>query len=204
MIKLMTVADGHTILMDVTFSFSNSTATSSPLHASTAESLADLPFNPTSLLRSNASTFEHSGIGIPSPRLARYSRHFPCGHVTNVPPPPLDAAASHLVRSYIRSLPALTPLALVLKQFLSERGLNNTYTGGAVPFSPAAHAHRPHLRSRNSRAVHVKSVLCCVGAWRGCRAFVVLSGADDCGVPANQPGADGDGRAGTVRLGVGE
>lgn len=44
-------------------------------------------------------------------------------------------AATHLVRSYIRSLPALTPLALVLKQFLSERGLNNTYTGGLLPSS---------------------------------------------------------------------
>ncbi len=159
MIKLMTVADGHTILMDVTFSFSNSTATSSPLHASTAESLADLPFNPTSLLRSNASTFEHSGIGIPPPRLARCSVTFLV--VTSLmfsPPRALGAAASHLVRSYIRSLPALTPLALVLKQFLSERGLNNTYTGGAVPSSPRhAHTHtpthRPHLRSRNSRAM---------------------------------------------------
>jgi hypothetical protein len=60
----MTVADGHTILMDVTFSFSNSSSTSSPLHASTAEILADLPSNPSLLRGGNASTFEHSGIGM--------------------------------------------------------------------------------------------------------------------------------------------
>eukprot|EP01090_Pellita_catalonica_P020285 TRINITY_DN7179_c0_g2_i1.p1 TRINITY_DN7179_c0_g2~~TRINITY_DN7179_c0_g2_i1.p1 ORF type:complete len:304 (-),score=42.51 TRINITY_DN7179_c0_g2_i1:90-1001(-) len=39
-------------------------------------------------------------------------------------------AASKLVREYVKTLPALTPLALVLKQFLYERDLNDTYTGG--------------------------------------------------------------------------
>jgi DNA polymerase sigma len=35
-----------------------------------------------------------------------------------------------VVKGFVRSLPALTPLVLVLKQFLYERGLNNPYTGG--------------------------------------------------------------------------
>ena len=30
----------------------------------------------------------------------------------------------------MRKYPSLTPLVLLLKQFLYERGLNNTYTGG--------------------------------------------------------------------------
>lgn len=39
-------------------------------------------------------------------------------------------AARNLVARYVASLPALVPLALVLKTFLRERGLNNSYTGG--------------------------------------------------------------------------
>jgi Poly(A) RNA polymerase, mitochondrial-like, central palm domain/Cid1 family poly A polymerase len=38
--------------------------------------------------------------------------------------------AVELVRGYIDEYPAVRPLAIVLKQFLAERALNNTYTGG--------------------------------------------------------------------------
>jgi len=39
-------------------------------------------------------------------------------------------AASELIKSYIRKLPALAPIVLILKQYLYERGLNNTFSGG--------------------------------------------------------------------------
>lgn len=116
MIKLVTVADGHTILMDVTFSFSSSSSSASASSSYAAETLAEIPH-----LRSNLSALEHSGIGMNIAVLIQLLRFTTYS---------VFLAASHLVRSYIRSLPALTPLALVLKQFLSERGLNNTYTGG--------------------------------------------------------------------------
>jgi len=64
-IKLTTVVDRHTILMDITFSFSMSSSSSN--HVSMAEALADLPSNPSSLLRANANPFEHRGIGSPTP-----------------------------------------------------------------------------------------------------------------------------------------
>jgi DNA polymerase sigma len=38
--------------------------------------------------------------------------------------------SNHLVRQYISTLPELRPLALVIKQFLIEKGLSQTYTGG--------------------------------------------------------------------------
>eukprot|EP01130_Rhizamoeba_saxonica_P000216 TRINITY_DN10206_c0_g1_i1.p1 TRINITY_DN10206_c0_g1~~TRINITY_DN10206_c0_g1_i1.p1 ORF type:complete len:1093 (+),score=232.57 TRINITY_DN10206_c0_g1_i1:3-3281(+) len=38
--------------------------------------------------------------------------------------------ANTLVREYVQIYPALRPLALVLKEFLYQYGLNNTYTGG--------------------------------------------------------------------------
>eukprot|EP01087_Luapelamoeba_hula_P007676 TRINITY_DN1877_c1_g1_i1.p1 TRINITY_DN1877_c1_g1~~TRINITY_DN1877_c1_g1_i1.p1 ORF type:complete len:1456 (+),score=169.66 TRINITY_DN1877_c1_g1_i1:180-4547(+) len=61
-------------------------------------------------------------------------------------------AAAKLVRSYTRSLPVLTPLTLVLKQFLYERGLNNTYTGGISSYCLVLmivaflHLNMPHSR----------------------------------------------------------
>ena len=39
-----------------------------------------------------------------------------------------------LVRSYIDAMPPLRPLVLVLKFFLSQRGLNETFTGGVGSF----------------------------------------------------------------------
>ena len=39
-------------------------------------------------------------------------------------------ATAELVRSLVAALPVLTPLTLVLKQFLSERSLHHAYTGG--------------------------------------------------------------------------
>ena len=39
-------------------------------------------------------------------------------------------ASVNLIREFLRVFPALRPLSLVLKQFLYERGLANTYTGG--------------------------------------------------------------------------
>jgi DNA polymerase sigma len=39
-------------------------------------------------------------------------------------------AACELVKGYTRKLPGMTSMVLLLKQYLYERGLNNSYTGG--------------------------------------------------------------------------
>jgi hypothetical protein len=71
-------------------------------------------------------------------------------------------------------------------------------------FHPPPHTHthtnRTYVIGTHARcSCKICSMLC----W-SYRAFVVLSGADDCGVPANQQGTDGERRAGKVRLGGGE
>eukprot|EP01116_Phalansterium_solitarium_P018683 TRINITY_DN5043_c0_g1_i1.p1 TRINITY_DN5043_c0_g1~~TRINITY_DN5043_c0_g1_i1.p1 ORF type:complete len:1345 (+),score=190.37 TRINITY_DN5043_c0_g1_i1:216-4250(+) len=47
----------------------------------------------------------------------------------------LGLQAAELVCSYLAAMPELKPLVLVLKQFLHERQLNNSYTGGLGSFS---------------------------------------------------------------------
>lgn len=39
-------------------------------------------------------------------------------------------AACELVKGYIKKMPGMTSMVLLLKQYLQERGLNNSYTGG--------------------------------------------------------------------------
>jgi len=45
-------------------------------------------------------------------------------------PPHRGVSSVELVKRYLSETPSLRPLVLVVKQFLSEKGLNNTYTGG--------------------------------------------------------------------------
>lgn len=44
-------------------------------------------------------------------------------------------SAGKIVNSYIASLPALKPLVLVIKAFLSQRGMNEVYSGGLGSYS---------------------------------------------------------------------
>ena len=45
--------------------------------------------------------------------------------------------AAEIVRSYLVTMPALRPLAFILKQFLLQRGLNEVFTGGLSSYSTA-------------------------------------------------------------------
>ena len=47
----------------------------------------------------------------------------------------LGIEASRVVRDFVAAIPALHPLMLVLKQFLREKGLNNTFTGGVSSYA---------------------------------------------------------------------
>lgn len=44
-------------------------------------------------------------------------------------------SAGQIVNAYIDSLPALRPLVLVIKAFLSQRSMNEVYSGGLGSYS---------------------------------------------------------------------
>jgi len=61
---------------------------------------------------------------------------------------------SEFVRRLVRGFPAIKPLALVLKQLLVERGLNESYTGGLCSYGLVlmiTHVIRRDYEKKNAR-----------------------------------------------------
>ncbi|KAL6065554.1 hypothetical protein QOT17_010185 [Balamuthia mandrillaris] len=123
-LKVVSVIREEHILIDITFSIDDLPTEGCSMEASAAGASSPTTSNNTSSPPFGAGPHWEASFTA-SGRQAEY------GVLTNSSPNEHSGvAASKLVRSYVRSLPALTPLALVLKQLLHDKGLNNTYTGG--------------------------------------------------------------------------
>jgi hypothetical protein len=141
-IKANGVLDGKEVMLDITFDSSQDSVPSTPLLAPQQPNQLASNSNPPSpdiLIdtrnRSQSNPppviWQQNDLDLPPNALLNLENN------SQPTPPPLPGVVAHtglasveLLCHYVAVFPALRPLALVLKQYLYEKSLANTYTGG--------------------------------------------------------------------------